>query len=506
MIKFKNLLLLLAVLFAVVSCSKKVKVEGTIKNPNPLNRIEIIEASGVATLPLVNMGIDKNGKFSGEFEAPKDGMYLLSYGEGQNFIYLKAGQELKISGNGTTFPSEFVVEGDAKANNDFLKQTQKFFISYSEKINLEQLLGKNEAAFISEIKKIGEDLNKNIDEVAKNTGADQQAVDYKKAELNTSLLTVITQYEMFHGQLANDSAYKASAKVKELAKSLDKDPEAYAKILPIYRNYLLQKLNTEFQAFGQKLPVKEQENTSLAFKKFLDTKKDISPLVKDYLMAFIITQSNLGRMATEEMQAEAKKMIETSIHDEGIKKDLEKIYFVLNGVPVGEKAPEMDLKGSNDEKVELPSNGKPTLVMFYASWQPMVAQMTAPMMKEVSSYFDGKMNYLYVNMDDTLAQFKSTSANLMKGIKGTNVWANGGINSKTAEHYGIYGFRLPSFVIIDKEGKIASKTVDNLGDPKIISVMEKLTGKKAPTAPPPPIMNPMQPAPQPSPAPAQPNK
>jgi uncharacterized protein YcfL len=54
----KKYLFLLLISLLVVSCSK-VKVEGNVKGGSPLERIEFIEASGVATLPLVNIGVDE---------------------------------------------------------------------------------------------------------------------------------------------------------------------------------------------------------------------------------------------------------------------------------------------------------------------------------------------------------------------------------------------------------------------------------------------------------------
>ena len=46
-----------------ISCSKKVEVKGKISGSSPLERIEFIEASGVATLPLVNLGVKPDGTF-----------------------------------------------------------------------------------------------------------------------------------------------------------------------------------------------------------------------------------------------------------------------------------------------------------------------------------------------------------------------------------------------------------------------------------------------------------
>ncbi len=82
----KKFLVLLLISLLVVSCSK-IKIEGNVKGGSPLERIEFIEASGVATLPLVNIGLDEKGNFKGEFKAPKNGMYAMTYAGKMNFIF-----------------------------------------------------------------------------------------------------------------------------------------------------------------------------------------------------------------------------------------------------------------------------------------------------------------------------------------------------------------------------------------------------------------------------------
>ena len=94
------------------------------------------------------------------------------------------------------------------------------------------------------------------------------------------------------------------------------------------------------------------------------------------------------------------------------------------------------------------------------------------------------MDFVFVNLDDTKDQFVKTSNALLKDIPGTNVYAENGMNSQIAKDLGIYGFKLPSFVVLDKEGKIASKFFYNLGDEELIKVLDKMTGLKAPEAAP----------------------
>lgn len=80
-----------------------------------MERIEIINTSDAAPLPIANFGVDAQGNFSDTIQIPKNGVYTLSYGGNYGSIYLKGGENVRISGNSTAgFPKVFTVEGDSK--------------------------------------------------------------------------------------------------------------------------------------------------------------------------------------------------------------------------------------------------------------------------------------------------------------------------------------------------------------------------------------------------------
>jgi hypothetical protein len=54
------------------------------------------------------------------------------------------------------------------------------------------------------------------------------------------------------------------------------------------------------------------------------------------------------------------------------------------------------------------------------------------------------------------------------------------MESDIAKKYGVYGFKLPCFVIVDKDGKIASRSFVNLGEQELVTILDKLTGLSAP--------------------------
>ena len=471
--------LMLIFAFVAMSCSKKVEVKGNFAGGSPLERIEFIEASGVATLPLVNLGVDSKGSFSGSFEAPKNGMYIMSYAGKTAMIYLKGGQELNISGQAANFPNQFTITGDAKNNNDFLMDVQKCVQGYAAKINVGELVSKKEDAFLKEIEKIKKDFETNIDASAKKSSADSEVIQFKKDELNASLLGLMSQYEINHSQITQNPNYKVSKNFKDAEAKLDADSDRMLKNQPIYRNYLLGKLSPEFQTFATANSKTGTEMPSEVFAKFLDTKKDLSQTAKDYLLAFVLSSGDITPGMTKENSEKISKIIKEKIKDSQIKKDLERIQFVIVGPKVGDAMSTAKLVKADGSDYKFAA-GKPTLVMFYASWNPYIAEGTVPVLKEVVNFYKSKMDFTFVNLDDTKDQFVKTSSALLKGIPGTNVYGDGGMNAQIAKDLGIYGFKLPSFIVLDKDGKIASRFFYNLGDPEIVTVLDKLSGLKAP--------------------------
>ena len=475
---------MLLVAFVAMSCSKKVEVTGNFAGGSPLERIEFIEASGVATLPLVNMGVDSKGSFSGSFDAPKDGMYIMTYGGKQGMVYLKGGQKLNISGQADAFPGKFTVTGDAKKNNDFIQEALTQIQTYASQINVGEMVTKDEATFLKEVEKVRTELEKRIDNAAKKTSPDSEVIQWKKDEMNASILGLMNQYEMNHGQASGKADFKVSKNFTDAEAKLKKDNDRMLRNQPIYRNYLLGKLSQDFQTYADANNKTGQETSSVLFSNFLDTKKDISQLEKDYLLAFVMSNSDINPSTTPENAAKINKLISEKIKDATIKKDLEHIQFVLSGPKMGEPISAAKLVKEDGSAFKLTDNKtKPAMVMFYASWNPYISEATLPVLKEVTKFYSSKLDFIYVNLDDTKDQFSKTSKAMLQGMPGTNVYGEGGMNSQIAKDLGIYGFKLPSFILIDKEGKAASKFFYNLGDPELVTALDKLTGLKAPEAP-----------------------
>ncbi|MDH6251141.1 thiol-disulfide isomerase/thioredoxin [Chryseobacterium sp. H1D6B] len=478
----KKYLLLFIIAVFVMSCSKKVEVKGKITGGTPLERIEFVEASGVATLPLINIGVDKDGNFSGSFEAPKNGMYVINYAGKQNLIYLKGGQSVNISGNGATFPMEYVITGDAKKNNDFFIAAQKYLTNYAQTVNINVLMTKDEKSFLEGIKKVGADINKNIEENVKKFNPDNEIVNWKKNDISSTLLSIMTQYEMRQKQMSGNPSFKVSKAFTDYENTLQVNKDEMVKENPMYRTYVLTKMSPDFQKYAEaNSKGKTDVTTSELFSQYLKTKKDLSQTTKDYLLAFVMAQSDIHPGTPAAVSDKIKKIIDTDIKDATIKSDLVKIQLAVNGLKVGEAAPDASLVKQDGKAYKLSENkGKPYMLVFYASWNPYIGEATVPVLKEMVNFYKSKMNFVFVNLDDTKDQFTKTSNALLKGIQGVNVYGEKGLDSDIAKKFGVYGFKLPCFVIVDKDGKIASRSFVNLGEQELVTILDKQTGLSAP--------------------------
>ena len=69
--------------------------------------------------------------------------------------------------------------------------------------------------------------------------------------------------------------------------------------------------------------------------------------------------------------------------------------------------------------------GKPTALVFYASWNPYITESTMPVLKEMVKFYGSKMNFAFINLDDTQDQFVKTSKAMFTGIQRKQLLCNG---------------------------------------------------------------------------------
>lgn len=487
----KKFFYLFLISLALLSCSKggKITLTGKITNGSPLERLELIETSGVATLPIVNFGVDAKGNFSQTVDIPKDGVYVLTFAGRTGFIYLKGGDKVDLQIDAATFPMGMKITGDAKGNTEYIQQSQQFINQYMSKLDQSVLL-KNEADFLKELDKYKAEIVKKLDEFAKIQKPDSDVEKFNKRELDITLLMVSSQYENLHGQAINDLKFKVSPAFLDYQKKLEN--EDYVEDMPTYRMYLINKMSNDVQKFFEKSKDKTITSNTQLFSKFFDTQKDLSDKTKDYLLTAVASRFDLN--PNNPKFEEVSKLLQTKITSTKIKEEVKKIAEALNGVEKGSDFSKTELMKVDGKTTSLSSlNGKPTAVVFYASWNPYIAQNTVPVINEMVKFYGAKVNFAFINLDDTQEQFVKSSKAIFGNIAGSNFYGKGGMNSEIAKQFAVYGFKMPSLVILDKNGKVMSKAFLNIGDPGLVDELNKVSGIQLPNPQPAPFPGMMPP-------------
>lgn len=477
----KKYILFLILGFLVASCSKKKNtiISGQISNASPLERIEILNTTSTTTLPITNIGLDAQGNFSDTIEIVENGLYAITYGRNMNFIYLKKGENIHISGNGLDFPEKMKITGDSSAekNNAFLFAVQNFMKNYYLSLIENGVLKKDETSFLNEIKNMQVELDNKIKEFQNKYHPDKEVATWKKNELSTNILLIMQQYVLSKTQLEG-SKFAPSDAFTKIEASIINNEEEWATKYPTFRSYLLMKLQNEFSKFSEQYKNQELSSTEI-FALFLKNKKNITQNIKDQLLSYVSIQYDMS--PENPRLTQALETLDKEIKNKQIKAELPTMKRAIQGLPIGTKAPTNGLI-QIDGKAFGGWNGRASVMIFYASWTPFLTEMIKPIVAQIHQVYGEKVDIILINMDDTEAQYKKTSNALLKDLPMVkSLYAQQGLKSRTAQDYGIYGFKLPSAVLIDSKGNIASHSIMNITGPQLSEALSQLTGINATT-------------------------
>ena len=152
----------------------------------------------------------------------------------------------------------------------------------------------------------------------------------------------------------------------------------------------------------------------------------------------------------------------------GNSKNKEILDFVLKNVK------EDDLKQVAQKSFEVASladfKGKLVYIDVWASWcKPCVGEI--PHLKELEAKFHGKnIEFVSISIDEDKEAWKS--AVKAHDLKGVQLIADNAFKSQFISDYDIN--QIPTFLLIDKNGKIVDPNAPRPSDPQLVEVLEKL--------------------------------
>jgi len=152
---------------------------------------------------------------------------------------------------------------------------------------------------------------------------------------------------------------------------------------------------------------------------------------------------------------------------------LRTVYNEQKPIQNGDLAPDFNLQDINGKEVRLSDlRGKVVYIDFWASWcRPCIKSMTYSQ-RLIQKYGEDEVVFLYVNMDEKTNLWQDYVAT--QDLKGLQLHAKSG-NGYLSDIAKLYKVRqLPTFIIIDKNGKISFNKAGSPGNKVISNLIDGL--------------------------------
>ena len=116
--------------------------------------------------------------------------------------------------------------------------------------------------------------------------------------------------------------------------------------------------------------------------------------------------------------------------------------------------PSFNFTDQNEEYKDIEDfNGKPTLVIFWATWCPYCKQFLRDVNQLQTQYSD-QLNILPISCDSSLTQEDISEFYALEKIKNLDIYIDKNLTYKKSLH-----FTLPSAFLLDKDGKVVVKFI-----------------------------------------------
>jgi thiol-disulfide isomerase/thioredoxin len=450
----KNILSILVVLL-VLSCSQDKTITNTITGEisDYDHKVLMIDSD---TLTVTD------GKF--EITIPPDyPVYRnLMYGKDKKFLFLMPGYAMKIKFNASDFYGSFKIEGDGVNENIVLDSMEALVIneSFWDRINNEDAVGASKyldscrTAYLNILEK----LNKEYP-------TSEIFMDYEKADMEY----FFGGFKIAIGLKNNvtDSVYYDFTRniVVENEKYLG--IIAYKQFLTNYIDFIIWNSNGNLNS----LRINKPDSLLDATLSHINTYK--SEKIKEYLRYYFIKE----RLEDQGIEGFDKyyNYFETNNTDSSYAEEMKKLYDQKLKLIAGTNAPDFycsDAEGASHSLKEFLN--KIVYIDFWATW-------CGPCKKEMPDFLDLQEEYkgkdivfIRISLDDDINRWLKVEESITS--EGISWFAGKGFGSEAAKAFQVIS--IPTYVLIDKEGKIVNADALRPSSVAIRGVLDDLLSKK----------------------------
>ena len=380
--------------------------------------------------------------------------YLVENPAVQTPLYLANGTNMELTLNEEV--SKTMVSGSQTKQTQYLIERNSFI---NDRINGadSNLFGQKPQEFKENVKAFFAELDKKL----KAYGFDEEFVKNQEKWTNYKFIEYLTIFPTYHRYTSGNEAILPDDFYAE-RDGIDYDNAEEFRTIDTYRDLVRSKFYT----------IINNPNDAENIKKFIS---EVNALKSDNIRADLAKGTFQLISPSSTVNKEIFDFINKNVTDEKVKEAAKKAYDVATKLIPGSPSPKFsNYENFNGGTTSLDDfKGKVTYIDIWATWC-LPCRGEIPALKELEKKFHGKdVAFVSISIDQNKDEWKEFVKS--EDLKGVQLFAENAFESQFIQDYGIR--QIPTFIIIDKEGKIVNADAPRPSSDEITGLLEGLLKK-----------------------------
>ena len=352
--------------------------------------------------------------------------------------------------------SKTMVSGSQTKQTQYLIERNSFI---NDRINGadSNLFGQKPQEFKENVKAFFAELDKKL----KAYGFDEEFVKNQEKWTNYKFIEYLTIFPTYHRYTSGNEAILPDDFYAE-RDGIDYDNAEEFRTIDTYRDLVRSKFYT----------IINNPNDAENIKKFIS---EVNALKSDNIRADLAKGTFQLISPSSTVNKEIFDFINKNVTDEKVKEAAKKAYDVATKLIPGSPSPKFsNYENFNGGTTSLDDfKGKVTYIDIWATWC-LPCRGEIPALKELEKKFHGKdVAFVSISIDQNKDEWKEFVKS--EDLKGVQLFAENAFESQFIQDYGIR--QIPTFIIIDKEGKIVNADAPRPSSDEITGLLEGLLKK-----------------------------
>lgn len=459
----KKIVTSIAVISLLAACGEKA-AEGKVDYAVLSGKVSSVDAKGENQKLLLlqndevvkEIPVQADGTFRDTIREIGDNhfYYLVENPAVQTPLYLANGTNMELTLNEEV--GKTMVSGSQTKQTQYLIERNSFI---NDRINGadSNLFGQKPQEFKENVKAFFAELDKKL----KAYGFDEEFVKNQEKWTNYKFVEYLTIFPTYHRYTSGNEAILPDDFYAE-RDGIDYDNAEEFRTIDTYRDLVRSKFYT----------IINNPNDAENIKKFIS---EVNALKSDNIRADLAKGTFQLISPNSTVNKEIFDFINKNVTDEKVKEAAKKAYDVATKLTSGSPSPKFsNYENFNGGTTSLDDfKGKVTYIDIWATWC-LPCRGEIPALKELEKKFHGKdVAFVSISIDQNKDEWKEFVKS--EDLKGVQLFAENAFESQFIQDYGIR--QIPTFIIVDKEGKIVNADAPRPSSDEITGLLEGLLKK-----------------------------